>query len=416
VDESLVSSTHQVKEVVLIVGHCGIPTGFARVLRNLILELQSDFELYHFAINLGPEALAPPWPCRVHCNPNLKDLHDPQVLLNLVDSLRPKIVLMLDEPWACARLMPALRLRSHVGVVLYLAVHGSESLPREIAAELATADRLVAFTENGAKMLREAQCYSGDGAGLAVIPHGVDTNAFFPLRTIACPERPEGFATCRSEARRQLFLDSSELLDSFIVLNANRNQPNKRIDLCLEGFALFARGKPENVKLYLHMGSRPARLGEMPLADRLEIRSRLLPLHAGASHPEWEDGGLNLLYNACDVGINTSEREGWGLVSFEHAATGAAQIVPNHSSCAELWKRDAVLLDTEEPIEGHERPLRGGTVRVKAVAEALEALYEDAAFRADLAGRAYRLASSSEYQWATIGRSWIALLKTLASH
>lgn len=31
--------------------------------------------------------------------------------------------------------------------------------------------------------------------------------------------------------------------------------------------------------------------------------------------------------------------EGWGMVSFEHVATGAVQIVPDRSACGKLWKR-----------------------------------------------------------------------------
>ena len=31
------------------------------------------------------------------------------------------------------------------------------------------------------------------------------------------------------------------------------------------------------------------------------------------------DEQLNLIYNAVDVGINTANGEGWGLVPFEHA-------------------------------------------------------------------------------------------------
>ena len=53
---------------------------------------------------------------------------------------------------------------------------------------------------------------------------------------------------------------------------------------------------------------------------------------------------INLLYNACDVGINTSMGEGWGLISFEHGATGAAQIVPAHTSFIENWTGAADLL------------------------------------------------------------------------
>ena len=36
-------------------------------------------------------------------------------------------------------------------------------------------------------------------------------------------------------------------------------------------------------------------------------------------HAAPPDEALNLIYNACDVGINTANGEGWGLVPFEHA-------------------------------------------------------------------------------------------------
>jgi hypothetical protein len=48
--------------------------------------------------------------------------------------------------------------------------------------------------------------------------------------------------------------------------------------------------------------------------------------------------------NACDVGINRAMGEGWGLASFEHAAAGAAQVVPNHTACSEIWRERAELI------------------------------------------------------------------------
>jgi glycosyltransferase involved in cell wall biosynthesis len=40
------------------------------------------------------------------------------------------------------------------------------------------------------------------------------------------------------------------------------------------------------------------------------------------------DAEINILYNACDIGINTCEGEGFGLCQFEHAAVGGPQVVP----------------------------------------------------------------------------------------
>ena len=45
---------------------------------------------------------------------------------------------------------------------------------------------------------------------------------------------------------------------------------------------------------------------------------------------------LNLVYNAADVGSILHWR-GLGLVNFEHAATGTAQVVPDHTSLQEIF-------------------------------------------------------------------------------
>jgi parallel beta-helix repeat protein len=140
-------------------------------------------------------------------------------------------------------------------------------------------------------------------------------------------------------------LDDAQHLDAFIVLNANRNMPRKRIDLTMQGFALFAKDKPANVKLYLHMATEDTGWNVLILAKRYEIFDRLIMTQADNTRPAFSDEQLNLLYNACDVGITTVTGEAWGMVSFEHAATRAAQIVPRHTSLADLWAGAAEFID-----------------------------------------------------------------------
>jgi hypothetical protein len=55
------------------------------------------------------------------------------------------------------------------------------------------------------------------------------------------------------------------------------------------------------------------------------------------------DETVRLLYNACELGVSTSMGEGWGLGTFEHAATGAAQIAPDHTTFSENWHGAAAL-------------------------------------------------------------------------
>ena len=124
-----------------------------------------------------------------------------------------------------------------------------------------------------------------------------------------------------------------------MVLNASRPDRRKRVDLTVKGFAQFAADKPANVRLCLHhaimdeASERELRsvIQQCGIAERVSLN----PLGNGVA----ADDDLNLLYNACDVGINTSMGEGWGLVTIEHGAAGAPQIVPDHTACAELWGR-----------------------------------------------------------------------------
>jgi glycosyltransferase involved in cell wall biosynthesis len=376
---------------ILFVGHAAIPTGFARVIHSLLHELPERFDLHHLAINLesGP-APNPGW--TVHLNSG--GLHSAVRLGEVIAQVRPSIVVVVDEPWVCHRLAPALLEQTGFRSVFYGAADGEASAGPLVAAMLERLDCFVSFTRFGHDIVWDAIARQGLRAPrLEIIPHGVDTGLFRPLA--GGPQ--DGFRASRKLARETLFPALEQPDEAFIVLNANRNQPFKRIDVFLRGFALFAADKPPHVKVYLHMASRTPKPGEVPLADALGIRHRIL---SGASpqHPEVPSAWLNQLYCACDVGVNTSEKEGWGLVSFEHAAAGGAQIVPRHTACAELWDGGAGLFFDGGP---------------EGVAQALEILDRDPARRDAIAAAGYHHARRPEFSWKVIGVRWADLFDRL---
>jgi D-inositol-3-phosphate glycosyltransferase len=199
--------------------------------------------------------------------------------------------------------------------------------------------------------------------------------------------------------------------DRFIVLNANRNQPRKRIDTTVRGFALFARDKPPNVHLFLHMGVEDVGWNVVQLARRYGVEDRVLMSSLNKTIQGVSRQQLNLVYNACDVGLNTSSAEGWGLPSFEHAATRAAQVVPRHSACAELWGGSAVLVEPVLSVLFEKILTEGWLVSPEGVAEALERLYSDRGLLAEMSERAYRNATRAEYRWGNIAARWDALFR-----
>jgi glycosyltransferase involved in cell wall biosynthesis len=188
----------------------------------------------------------------------------------------------------------------------------------------------------------------------------------------------------------------------------------KRVDLTVEGFARFAAGKPANVHLCLHhaiMGEpEKDQIGSLVERFGLQERVYLNPLAGGVV----DDRELNLLYNACDVGINTSMGEGWGLVSFEHGAAGAAQIVPAHSACAEIWSGQAEMIQPARSYTPEFSVLELGEVSAEGVAQALNNLYDNPQRRQKLAQAAFEAALNPEYSWDTIAGRFDDMFAELA--
>jgi glycosyltransferase involved in cell wall biosynthesis len=271
------------------------------------------------------------------------------------------------------------------------------------------------YTEYGRRQIeRSLRCVRDENPGfkfpaLEVIPHGVDTHRFYPLSSSDEGDLPAR----RLEARRAMKFDDAEHLDAFIVLNANRNMPRKRIDLTMQGFAQFARDKPANVKLYLHMATEDTGWNVLVLAKRYGIFDRLIMTQADNSRPQFSDEQLNLLYNGCDVGITTTTGEGWGMVSFEHAATRAAQIVPRHTSLADLWDGAAEFVEPFTKLTYPGNLTEGHIVSPEAVAAALQHLYQDREHRDSLAEAAYRNATRPDFNWSSIAAKWKRLFNDL---
>lgn len=60
------------------------------------------------------------------------------------------------------------------------------------------------------------------------------------------------------------------------------------------------------------------------------------------------DRDINILYNSCDIGINTCEGEGFGLCQIEHMAVGSPQVVQRIGGMQEFLNSDnSILVDTK---------------------------------------------------------------------
>jgi glycosyltransferase involved in cell wall biosynthesis len=382
---------------ILIIGDAVAPTGFARVIRSIFGPLHHDYELHQLATRFDGGAHDYPW--KLYPAAEKQDRYGFNRIAPLIEEIQPAIVFLLyDIAFQVPFLEHLRRATPRAKFVFYSPVESGPIAP-EILQRLSGVARYIVFTEYGRREIEIAltSVRQIDPAfqfpELEVIPHGVATEKFFPL-----PDK--------TEARRRMKLDDANHRDAFIVLNANRNMPRKRIDLTIHGFALFAKDKPANVKLYLHMATEDTGWNVLILAKRYGIFDRLIMTQADNSRPTFSDEQLNFLYNACDVGINTTTGEGWGMPSFEHAATRAAQIVPRHTSLADLWKGAAEFVDPAMTLTYPGNLTHAHIVTPEGVAASLQGLYENRDHREALAEAAYRNATRPEFNWNSIAARW----------
>uniref|UniRef100_A0A6C0CEG7 Glycosyl transferase family 1 domain-containing protein n=1 Tax=viral metagenome TaxID=1070528 RepID=A0A6C0CEG7_9ZZZZ len=166
-----------------------------------------------------------------------------------------------------------------------------------------------------------------------VFPHGFDHNLYYPI----------------DQSVARLYYEYND--EDFMVLNLNRNQPRKRWDTTIIAWAEFVeRHYLVNVKKTLNKSdckinkytSRPIKLvvgtmvdGYWDLMDVLENECKLrgIPYEYAKQTivpvkmpQQLSDRDINILYNACDVGVNSADGEGFGLCGFEGLAIGKAQV------------------------------------------------------------------------------------------
>jgi glycosyltransferase involved in cell wall biosynthesis len=238
-------------------------------------------------------------------------------------------VVVLDYAWPAAAAVPALRARRIPCVVGgrgsdVLEVASEPGLADELAFDLRSAGHWCAVSRD---LLRTMDRLGGkDGHGV-LVPNGVDTALFRP--------RP------RAEARRALGLEAGLETGVKLVLVCGHLIARKDPRLALE---VFARGAGPADRLVF--------LGRGPLAGELEADIRARGLGARVElRGEVEPEALALWYDAADLLLLTSRREGRPNVVLEALASGRPVLATDAGGTAELLGDLAgdMLARTREP-------------------------------------------------------------------
>lgn len=233
--------------------------------------------------------------------------------------------------------------RKKLHIILYLAIEGTPTSPA-ILDVITLADDCIVYTPSCLKSLEKIILKEKEKRENYKIPrlsftgHGVDISAFHPIEEIKN-------ISIRKKIRQQFWECNDE--NEIAILNVSKPYERKRLDLTIKGFALCTLKIP-NIRLVLHLGkiSNEQDAAIKLLIEESGIADKISIIDANIMSQE----KLNLLYNVCDIGINSAMGEGWGLPVFEHAATGAPQIVPNHTSFKDNWHNAAVFLPITKDI------------------------------------------------------------------
>jgi len=309
---------------VLYCGDAFVQTGFGRVAEYLLPALAEKHEVHVLAANYhgdhDEEAIKyKTYPAMVHGS----DPFGSHRIAELVQTIKPDLVWVTNDLWVAINLWGAVKtLRETIPFkfFVYTPIDSYGIFP-ELNGPVSEWDGLATYTEFG----KEELIKMGYEKPIAVIPHGTDFTKFFPIDPLEC--------------RKELGVPE----DTFIVFNGNRNQPRKRIDLTIKGFIEFAKDKPD-ARLWLNMGARDMGWDLVPLFKRVArdagydaTGKLILTSPHFSTHNCLSIEQLNKVYNCADIGLNTCIGEGWGLVNSEHAATGVAQVVPDHTSLKEIF-------------------------------------------------------------------------------
>lgn len=381
---------------ILWVGDACVPTGFARVTHAVCDRLH---DRGHDVAVLGINYLGDPhdYPYRIYpASHDASRPHGQDRIADVVAGEKPDVVLCLNDIWCMADYVDALkelRAKQDFRFIAYSPMDCSP-LPRGLKPAFDAFDMLVSYTKTGYNAMRG----SGYDGPLAIIPHGVDTDTFYPMN--------------KAEAKQALGLPQ----DSFVVLNANRNQPRKRIDLTVRGFMKFAQlVSPRPVVLYLHMGTKDMGWNAELLFEQVRAEYGTPNAHLAINRKVKQlqsvsVDDLRLIYNAADVNVNTCDAEGWGLIAFESAACRVAQIQPDHSACAELWLGSATLTPVKMWLDDPNTGMRRGYIDPEKLALQLLDFATDDSVRDWYAARAFTNARSSEFSWDVITTQFEGIL------
>lgn len=389
----------------------------SKVISYISKDIQQEYDCYLLALDMsGSENIGKDDLAIIPCFRSKYIQHNVQFVGRMLEFIQPQLVVVLhDLSMLTLYFNPLLNIQNRGSkLVAFLPIDG-ELVNLGNLHPLLSFDHLVlysnyaleSFKRVGQKLIDQKVGYT-HLPNLSVIQHGVNTKNFFPHGGIKNVLEK----TYRIKAKMNAFPEHPQVHNATIVFNGNRAWDRKRIDLTIKGFAHFKKRSTKNIFLYLHLPQVTELesqylincIEESEVKDFIIIRrsNEMLPIEQ-----------LNWIYNACEIGINTAMGEGWGLVSCEHAVTGAAQIVPGHTHFKEVWGEAGVFLESGKETQLEKYPyVKFHEVSIESISHCISKLIDSTSYLNEKSLAAYDRFKKSEYQWGGISNRWKEILNS----
>lgn len=382
----------------LWIGDAACQSGFAKCTHHTLEALRQTWDVHVLGINYRGDPHSYPYPIYPAFVPG-GDLFGVHRVGDMIERVRPEMVVIQNDPWNIPAYMKKIKqFQTPPPVVGAIAVDGKNCR----GTALNELDRAIFWT-------RFAQVQAERGGmkvPSGVVPLGVDLDLFTPGD--------------RDTARTELELPA-QLQGTFIVLNVNRNQPRKRLDLTIQYFAEWIRHYDvRDAYLYLHvaptgeMGYNCEQLARYYGINSTRENTRLILMQPDTFRGPAESW-LVKTYQAANVQMSTTQGEGWGLTTMEGMACGIPQIVPDWSALGE-WPGDAVVkvpCPTQVTTQNGINVVGGVPDKMRMIA-ALDLLYRDGDVHQNYVGLGLEQVSRPEFRWENIARAFAAEVELAA--
>ena len=327
----------------------------------------------------------------------------------VIQHFKPDIVVSINDVWGIHHIN-YLKSRRNFKHIAYLAID-SECFPYKMPTKhgilntiefLSSTDKVVVFTDWAKETIHTTVKLLTGGkvpSNLEVIPHGVDTNDFFPIDD-------------KVNLRKKYFGNTPGIEDAFLLGCVARNQPRKRLDAIFQTLRLLIdkyekKGGKKFMAHFHCVMKEPIGWDLLWLAQYYGVNERCIFDDNLKPLTGVDIQTLNEIINTYDVHLLPTNSEGWGLPILESMACGVPNVISNYSAHGDWAKGTALMIKLAAKIHDPGTNHIKGIVDIEHAAKQISLLYNSKKMHRDYSRRGIKLAN--KLQWKNVCDEWNTL-------